>query len=178
MNKKIDWAYILREILLIFIGISLAIWFNNWNANRKVNQELKNSIELTKNELESNLNTLTENQKVPEQFFSELNQYFSEKGDRSLDEIKQFNEASEMVTITPGGGISINFKYPIMNLKTTSWDIFKSRASFHELQFSCVDQIENCYQLTNRFQEEFKESHLNLRNGEIEKFRNTLNYSG
>jgi len=34
-NFKLNWKYALGEILLIFIGISLAIGFQNWNEGRK-----------------------------------------------------------------------------------------------------------------------------------------------
>lgn len=43
-NKKItefNWKYALGEISLIFIGITLAIWFNNWNQSR-INEDKKN----------------------------------------------------------------------------------------------------------------------------------------
>ena len=36
--KNINWKYALGEILLIFIGITLAIAFQNWNENRKLGQ--------------------------------------------------------------------------------------------------------------------------------------------
>lgn len=32
---KPNWKYALSELLLIFLGISLAIWFNNWNDEQK-----------------------------------------------------------------------------------------------------------------------------------------------
>lgn len=176
MKKRTDWKYLFREIILIFIGINLAIWFNNWNENRKLNRELTNSIELTQKELESNLATLSKNKEIPEKFYNELNTYFSVSEKRTGIEIEQFNSENEMIRITSDGGLKINFKYPILNLKTTSWSIFKSRNSFHKLKYDCVDEIESCYQLIERFQDEFKISHMNLRNGEIEKFKNTLNY--
>ena len=33
-NFKLNWKYALGEIALIFIGITSAIWFNNWNEER------------------------------------------------------------------------------------------------------------------------------------------------
>jgi len=37
-NFKPNWKYALGELTLIFLGISLAIWFNNWNDMRKREQ--------------------------------------------------------------------------------------------------------------------------------------------
>ena len=35
---KLSWGQALAEIALIFIGITLAVAFNNWNENRKNNK--------------------------------------------------------------------------------------------------------------------------------------------
>ena len=50
--KEFNWKYALGEISLIFVGITLAIWFNNWNQSRidenKKNQyltELKSDLQ-------------------------------------------------------------------------------------------------------------------------------------
>lgn len=38
-NFKFSWKYALGELVLIFLGISLAIWFNNWNELRKAEKQ-------------------------------------------------------------------------------------------------------------------------------------------
>ncbi len=54
--QKFNWKYTLGELVLIFMGITLAIWFNNWNDYRKeralevrilkeITQELNDDIE-------------------------------------------------------------------------------------------------------------------------------------
>ncbi|NVJ45952.1 MAG: hypothetical protein HWE07_02460, partial [Cytophagia bacterium] len=40
-NFKLNWKYAMGEVALIFIGISLAIAFQNWNEDRKQNIESK-----------------------------------------------------------------------------------------------------------------------------------------
>ena len=35
LRKSLNWKYALGEVVLIFIGITLAMWFNNWNENRR-----------------------------------------------------------------------------------------------------------------------------------------------
>ena len=49
--KAIHWKYALGEVILIFFGISLALWFNNWNESLKQHkieletlQEIRNEI--------------------------------------------------------------------------------------------------------------------------------------
>ena len=36
--KTINWRYAIGEVFLIFLGITLAIAFQNWNEQRKLNQ--------------------------------------------------------------------------------------------------------------------------------------------
>ncbi len=36
---KLNWKYALGELVLIFLGISLAIWFQNWNESKKINNQ-------------------------------------------------------------------------------------------------------------------------------------------
>jgi len=40
-NFKLNWKYALGEVLFIFIGISLAIGFQNWNEDRKQKTDRK-----------------------------------------------------------------------------------------------------------------------------------------
>lgn len=45
--KKISWRYALGEIVLIFLGITMAVWFNNWNESRReIQVELQSLTEL------------------------------------------------------------------------------------------------------------------------------------
>ena len=50
-NFKLNWKYALGEVLLIFIGISLAVAFQNWNEQRVARQKEQHFL----NELKSNL---------------------------------------------------------------------------------------------------------------------------
>ena len=62
--KKINWSYALGEIALIFIGITLAIAFQNWNENRKQNnlersvlQQLEVALNNDLEDVRVNINT-------------------------------------------------------------------------------------------------------------------------
>jgi len=56
---KFNWKYALGEIFLIFVGISLAIAFDNWNEDRKRDQLEKDVLLQIKNELEFNQGDVT-----------------------------------------------------------------------------------------------------------------------
>ncbi|NVK84252.1 MAG: hypothetical protein HWE21_08025 [Cytophagia bacterium] len=64
-NFKLNWKYAMGEVALIFIGISLAIAFQNWNEDRKQNIESKAIIERL-------LLEVTENKSSIELEFSKL----------------------------------------------------------------------------------------------------------
>ena len=44
IRRPIDFQYALGEFFLIFLGITMAIWFNNWNADRKALDQQKESL--------------------------------------------------------------------------------------------------------------------------------------
>lgn len=53
-NRKLNLKYIIGEILLLFIGINLAIWFNNWNTSKKTNEDKKIAINKIIEEIDNN----------------------------------------------------------------------------------------------------------------------------
>ena len=58
---NISWRYAIGEIILIFIGITIAIWFNNWNESKKARiVEVKSLIEI-KEAISQDLGDIKEN---------------------------------------------------------------------------------------------------------------------
>jgi hypothetical protein len=61
-TNRIPWRYAVGEVLLIFIGITLSLWFNEWDGDRKQRElelktlrEIKNEILLDTIDLNINL---------------------------------------------------------------------------------------------------------------------------
>ena len=82
LKNNFNWKYITGEILLIFIGISLAIGFNNWNTSLKSTRQIDISITHIKEEIENNLKELKEARKVNQkilQAFSEHKKIYDGK---------------------------------------------------------------------------------------------------
>lgn len=61
MVKKINWKYALGELLLIFLGITMAIWFNNWNETQKSKKIEIKSIKEIKSAIGQDLLDINEN---------------------------------------------------------------------------------------------------------------------
>lgn len=59
--KKINWKYALGELFLIFLAITMAIWFNNWNENQKSKKIEVKSIKEIKNAIHQDLVDIKEN---------------------------------------------------------------------------------------------------------------------
>ena len=59
--KKINWRYALGELLLIFLGITTAIWFNNWNEKQKSLETEIKSINEIKNAIQQDVQDINEN---------------------------------------------------------------------------------------------------------------------
>ncbi len=51
-NFKLNWKYALGEVVLIFIGISLAVGFQNWNAQSQKHREKLVFLERIKSDLQ------------------------------------------------------------------------------------------------------------------------------
>jgi len=49
--RKVNWTYALGELILIFLGINLAIWFNNWNEAKKQKQIEYNTLAEIRDEI-------------------------------------------------------------------------------------------------------------------------------
>lgn len=67
MSKiKFNWKGALGEIVYIFLGITLAIWFQNWNDDYKDQQEVDKILKTVLYQNKSNLKSLPETMKKTE----------------------------------------------------------------------------------------------------------------
>ena len=57
--QNLNLGYVLGEVLLIFVGINLAIWFNNWNATKQLRRDKAIVLERIEEEIQSNLEELS-----------------------------------------------------------------------------------------------------------------------
>ncbi|MBO3700251.1 hypothetical protein [Roseivirga sp. E12] len=59
-NFKLNWKYALGEITLIFIGITIAIWFQNWNEQKKDRKLEKHFYGLVISDMQATSDDITE----------------------------------------------------------------------------------------------------------------------
>ncbi|MEM9363511.1 MAG: hypothetical protein AAGA43_12790 [Bacteroidota bacterium] len=189
--KTVNWKYIVGEILLIFVGINLAIWFNDWNSSKTIQKDKEIALTKIKEEVENNLQQLLEsreqNQRIP-LFYSELDSLKSEEGELVLspEVMKGFVEKYEhfftAIDSTPtGDGKYIYEGYTFINLDITdlssiSWDISKSTGIFHEFGFDCLYRMQGMYNTQELVENELRKATEALSNKSIDDLVRVLTF--
>ena len=103
-----NWKYVVGEIILIFLGISLAISFQNWNQNRILKKEQL----IAQNDLKVGLETvIVEFNEFIEREDGYLDLMLLLSQEHTLDSIAQLNEFDSLVHngLFNFGTISANF---------------------------------------------------------------------
>lgn len=187
--KEFNWKYILGELLLLFVGINLAIWFNDWNSSKTLQKNKEIALEKIEGEVKTNLEQLEEdsalNQKIP-LFFEEMKRL---KGDQkelitSPTEmyafIQKFPEYfGEVDSTAVGNGLfsydidtSINLE--ITDLSSIAWDIAKSTGIFHEFGYDCLYDLQAMYNTQDLVKNEIDKATEALRNRSMQDLLRTL----
>lgn len=171
--KNFNWKYVVGEILLLFVGINLAIWFNDWNASKSIQKDKEIALAKIKVEMEANLEQLvenhSENQRIPK-FFQELNSLKNDEDELLLTPqrwnafIDAFPDLIETIdSVSIGNG---KYKYEgdttifleITDLSNIAWEISKSTGIFHEFGYDCLYQLQAIYHTQNLVKNELKKA--------------------
>lgn len=189
--KTINWKYIVGEIVLLFVGINLAIWFNDWNASKTVEKDKKVALTKIKGELENNLTQLIEsrsqNQKIP-LFFDELASLENKDGAlvlspemMSIFEQRYPDFYRKMDSVEVGnklykyrGFTKVNLE--ITDLSNIAWEISKSTGIFHEFGYDCLYQLQGLYHTQELVKGELKKATEALGNKSIDDLIRILTF--
>lgn len=168
---------------MLFVGINLAIWFNDWNASKSVQKDKEIALTKIKGEIEANLLQLvenrTENQKIP-RFVRELDSLKNEKDQLLLTpadwqsfvaKYPDFITALDSVEMGVGiynyiGDTSLYLE--ITDLSSIAWEISKSTGIFHEFGYDCLYDLQGMYYTQELVREEMKKATEALGNRSIE----------
>ena len=192
-TNNFNWKYILGEILLLFVGINLAIWFNDWNSSKEVQKNKEIALDKIEGEIRTNLEQLiensTQNQKIPSFF----------------DEVNKLNGEDDELIITPGTMHDLRQKYPeiiedvdstavgqglykyeldtfinleITDLSSIAWDISKSTGIFHEFGYDCLYQMQALYNTQELVKNELKNATNALRDMSFDDLIRALKLMG
>ncbi|TXN38338.1 hypothetical protein FVB32_08600 [Flagellimonas hymeniacidonis] len=188
----INWKYILSEIFLIFVGINLAIWFNDWNSSKTKNANITIALDKIKGELNANLEQLTENRTSNEKitFFLDAIEAIQKENKGKLlvspktmnafeDKYKDFFTVTDSTYVEPElysyvGETYINLD--ITELSRIAWETSKSTGIFHEFGYECLYELEGIYNTQNLVQNEIDKATEALRNESIEDLGRILKF--
>lgn len=186
-----NWKYILGEILLIFVGINLAIWFNDWNSSKIIQNDKEVALTKIKEEVQNNLGQLLssqeQNQRIP-QFYMELDSLMNEEDELVLDSkvMKDFSSKYEnfftaIDSIPNGDGKYIYegdtfINLDITDLSSIAWDISKSTGIFHEFGFDCLYQMQGMYNTQELVKTELRKATEALRNKSMDDLVRILSF--
>lgn len=190
---KSNWKYIFREILLLFIGINLAIWFNNWNESKKINQTKTIAIKNIVEEIRSNqteLNKALGNYEMILNAYTEYKDLFKQTKSEliaSPNRMKEFQERHPNFFIIKDSISVDNYNYKYLGktkidmelplLTNIAWKTTISTNISSKLSFECMYQLENVYNLQAKVMEEVNKASNSLKKETIDELIRSLKFS-
>ena len=166
--KRRNLTYILSELALLFIGINLAIWFNDWNTSKKIDEAKAIAVEKIIDEIESNqleVKTVMENNNAVLNAYKEFKNLYS--GNTSVVKADPL-EMQRLIKKYPGyftildstmidegsylyeGRSRINLEVP--TLKKIAWETTIAKNISAEFSYGCLYELESVYNLQQRVQ--------------------------
>ncbi len=171
-NKISKYAlYAIGEIALVVIGISLAIWFNNWNTSIQSNQNKEIVIKRVKEEIKSNLEELIKARKVNKKItegFSEYENFFGDNTNEIITTPSQMNilqkkypsffKLNDSINVRDDiykyfGGTYINLE--LVELTEIAWKTAQSLGTANEFSYDCLYELESTYNLQTKVKNGF-----------------------
>lgn len=189
---KVNLKYILGELLLLFVGINLAIWFNDWNSSKKINESKQIAISKITEEIENNKfkidSVLKNNHYVLHAYADFKNTY---DGNTSLikanpEQIQllrkrypDFFETKDSIALDDGfyrykGTTHIVLEIPTMT--EIAWKTTTTLNITNEFNYECLYELETVYNLQRRVQIEINKSADALQKGELDELMSILDF--
>lgn len=191
-KNRFNWKYTIGEILLIFIGINLAIWFNDWNASKKSNQSKEIAIEKIKEEIQNNVGQLSLTQKNTNfilNAFSDYEKVYHNSSSEIITSSEQFNALQKkypnFYRLKDSVGIEADlFHYrgqtfidlEVGDLSEIAWETTRSINITHEFDYECLYDLESMYNLQRRTQAEINKSANALQKRDLKELRSILEF--
>jgi len=191
-DRKLNLTYIFSEILLLFIGINLAIWFNNWNSSRKINESKKIAISKIIDEIDNNrleIDSIIINNREILNAYRDFKEFYDgstsiiklESKDFSLltNKYPNFFRVQDSVALDNGlyrykGTTYINLE--ITTLTEIAWKTTTTLNVNNEFSYECLYDLESMYNLQRRVQNEINKSASALQKRDLEELMHVLDF--
>ena len=192
LGKNFNWKYIIGEILLIFIGINLAIWFNDWNTSRNAREQKSVAIAKIKEEVESNLEELQfteEKNDLVLEAFATYKKYYTDTPSEAValphemaelqKKYPRFFRITDSAEVGDGiykyqGGTFIQLELP--ELTEIAWETTRSTNIAREFDYECLYGLEGVYLLQRRVQKELDKAAEALKQRKLREIISILEF--
>ncbi|UCD60052.1 MAG: hypothetical protein JSV59_09155 [Flavobacteriaceae bacterium] len=191
-STTVNWKYIIGEILLIFFGISLAIWFNNWNASNTINANKKIAIDKIEDEIRNNLDELYStrevNLKIPRAIaaYEEIISNNDGQVVAGISEMLDFQETFPNFFIIKDS-VQINdslygylgntrIRLELTAFSQIAWETSRNMGIANEFGYECLYNLENVYNIQQLVQNEMDKAAEALQNEEIDRLERILGF--
>lgn len=182
--------YFTLEVALIFIGLTLAIWFNNWNENRKINTTKDIVLSKIRSEINNNYHEIKDNIQHLDTIIKTFNDFkkisgFKNTFEATKEELNTFQrrnpnfykiEKSKKLNDDKlflfHGSITLHFE--ITNLKFIAFETAKSTNILSEIRYDCLYELEDLYSQKYRIYRNFNRATELLQEGDFEKLIQNL----
>ena len=192
LKRKLNLKYILGEILLLFVGINLAIWFNNWNTSKKISDDKKVAISKITEEIDNNkleIDTVLNNSHGIINAYKEFKNVYA--GNTSIinaypEQLKLLNTkypdffiTKDSTAIDSGmyhyrGTTRINLEIP--TLTEIAWKTTTTLNVTNEFNYDCLYELESLYNLQRRVQIEINKSADAMQQGKLQNLMIILEF--
>ena len=191
--RHINWKYIVGEILLIFVGINLAIWFNNWNSSTKSDKAKSVAIQKIKEEIQSNLKELEMGSEINRRLVDAFEAYGGIYTGNSSEIIASPIQRAELQQIYPNffrvqDSVSLDedkYRYTgvtfigleLIELTQIAWETTKTLSIANEFNYDCLYDLESMYNLQRRFMHEIDAAAQALQKRQLKELMRILDFA-
>lgn len=189
---SLNWKYVLGEVILIFLGINLAIWFNNWNSNNKLNADKRMALTALKEEVGENRKELLDARATNARTLAaleELSEVYIDQArtlDRYPEEMAVLKQrfasyfAVQDSIALPDGRFAyqveagVNMELP--ELSDIAWRTAQSLNVAGKLDYQCLYELERIYKLQTQVTEGMDRALTALEVRNMEHLTNVLHF--
>ncbi len=177
---------------MIFIGINLAIWFNNWNTSRKLDQNKAIAIAKIQEEINNNLIELVRARNANASIPAAIEKFKNMRSDKYegtvatssemtlyIKEFPGFYTVMDSTILEPGlyryeGDTFINLE--LAELTEIAWETSKDMEIANEFGFDCLYELENMYNVQRLVKKEIDKSAEALQTSDISRLERILEF--
>ncbi|MCB0278805.1 MAG: hypothetical protein KDD94_04840 [Calditrichaeota bacterium] len=191
-SESFNWKYILGEIVLIFIGITLAIGFDNWNSAQQSDHNKDIAIIQIKDEIQNNIQELLKARKANTSVMNAYNKYsqlYDGNSSSVLTDQLTFHSLQEsypdFFRVTDSVRVKANqYRYSgstfinieLIELTDIAWETTRSIGIANTFDYSCLYELSSMYKLQARVQNELNKAADALQNREITRLFRILGF--